>query len=177
MLCKTQVVRNVIENAANIDLPIANAPLYRIDALKWFDACWFTVEVNPSAEAEHTVAIYEDFFKADATPAGRFGIVDSLLVSNADKYVSVLEADGKSPYVWRSGMKHDASSVFELVAAPEPTTKAGQPLDVEPGYVFPFLKSTDIFRGRHRELSKWVIVSQIEFGADTNQLRTTVPKL
>lgn len=181
MLCKTQVARNVIEYASSIALPIANAAIYRIDALRWFDAgvdaCWFTVEVNPATEPDYTVATFEDVFKPEAEPIGRFGIVDSLLVSNVDKYISVRRADGKSPYVWRSGLKHDASSVFELVAGPQPTTKAGAQLDLEPEYVFPFLKSTDIFRGRHRALSKWVIVPQMEFGAETRHLRTTAPKL
>lgn len=181
MLCKTQVARNVIEYASSIALPVANAAIYRIDAMRWFDAgvdaCWFTVEVDPSSETSYTVTSYDDVFEPDGRPVGRFGIVDSLLVSDVDKYVSVRQADGKSPYVWRSGLKHDASSVFELVATPEPTTKSGEVLDLEREYVFPFLKSTDVFRGRHRELSKWVVVPQMEFGADTKHLRTTAPKL
>lgn len=181
MLCKTQVARNVIEYASAIRLPIANAAIYRIDAMRWFeagvDACWFTVGVNLAAEPDYTAATFEDVFKPDVEPTGRFGIVDSLLVSDVDKYYSVREADGESPYVWRSGLKHDASSVFELVARPQPTTKAGIALDLESEYVFPFLKSTDIFRGRHLVLSKWVIVPQMEFGVDTAHLRITAPKL
>ena len=181
MLCKTQVARNVIEYAASIALPIIDAALYRIDASKWFnagvDACWFTVEVDPAAEPDYTVSMHDDIFNPDADPTGRFGIVDSLLVSDVDKYVSVRQADGKSPYVWRSGLKHDASSVFEFVAAPEPTTKSGERLDLESEYVFLFLKSTDIFRGRHRDLSKWVIVPQMMFGVETSHLRVTAPKL
>lgn len=181
MLCKTQVARNVIDYAASIALPISGAALYRIDAMRWFDAgvdaCWFTVLVNPDGEVDYTVAVHDDIFKPDGAPLGRFGIVDALLVSDVDKYEAVREADGKSPYVWRSGLKHDASSVFELVASPKPTTKAGQELDLEAQYVMPFLKSTDIFRGRHRDLTKWVIVPQMEFGAETSHLRVTAPRL
>lgn len=181
MLCKTQVARNVIDYAASIALPIANASIYRIDAMRWFeaavDACWFTIEVSPAAKPDYTVAIHEDVFKPEAEPIGRFGVVDSLLVANVEKYVAVREADGQSPYVWRSGLKHDASKVFELVAAPEPMTKTGQQVDLEPNYVFPLLKCTDIFRGRHREHSKWVVVPQMEFGAATNHLETVAPKL
>ncbi|WP_309306038.1 hypothetical protein [Schaalia dentiphila] len=181
MLCKTQVARNVIEFAASVGLPISHAALYRIDAMKWFnagvDACWFTVEVNPFTNPDYTVVVYEDIFEPNSKPTRRFGVVDSLLVSDVDKYCSVQEADGKSPYVWRSGLKHDASSVFELIAMPEPTTKTGQKLDVEPQYLFPFLKSTDVFRGRHRVLTKWVVLPQLEFGADTNHLRVIAPRL
>ena len=181
MLCKTQVARNVIDYAASIALPIANAAVYRINAMRWFDAavdaCWFTIEVNRAVEPDYTVSMYDDVFKPDAASIGRFGVVDSLLVANVDKYLAVREADGESPYVWRSGLKHDASNVFELVATPQPATKAGQELDLEPEYVFPLLKCTDIFRGRHRDHTKWVIVPQMEFGAATNHLEMTAPKL
>lgn len=181
VLCKTQVARNVIDYAAGIGLPISNAALYRIDALKWFnagvDACWFTVTVNPLANPDYTVAMHKDVFDPDASFEGRFGIVNSRLVSDVDKYIPVSSADGRAPYEWRSGLKHDASNVFELVAAPQPTTKSGVTLDLEPNYVFPLLKSTDIFRGRLRKLRKWVIVPQKEFGADTTHLRVLAPNL
>lgn len=181
MLCKTQVARNVIEYASAHKIPISNAAIYRIDAKRWFnagvDACWFTLEMNTSDTPCYAANIYENIFKPDETPSGRFGVVDSLLVSDVDKYFSVRQADGKSPYVWRSGLKHDASSVFELKATPGPMTKSGDVLDIEPEYIFPLLKSTDVFRGRHRELSKWVIVPQLELGAETSRLRVTAPKL
>lgn len=181
MLCKTQVARNVLEYAASYKIPLINAAIYRIDAKRWFnagvDACWFTLEVNNSSSPNYIAEIYENLFMLEEKPSGCFGVVDSLLVSDIDKYFSVRQADGKSPYVWRSGLKHDASNVFELKATPEPMTKSGEFVDLEPEYIFPFLKSTDVFRGRHRELSKWVVVPQLEFGAETSQLRVTAPKL
>ncbi|WP_406708904.1 hypothetical protein QEV68_05400 [Trueperella pyogenes] len=181
MLCKTQVARNVIEYAERAQLPISNAACYRIDAKKWFgasvDACWFTLESQPQKDPDYTVAVYEDLFNPDSGPISRFGVLDSLLVSDIEKYNTARDADGVSPYEWRSGLKHDASSVFELRATPNPTTKDGEILDLEKDYVYPFLKSTDVFRGRQRELTKWVVVPQLEFGADTSHLRTTAPRL
>ena len=181
MLCKTQVVRNVIEYAARIGLSIFDAAIYRIDAMHWFgagvDACWFTLKMCPNAKADYTVKIFDDIFDEGATSSARFGVVDSRLVSDVDQYLCIREADGKSPYEWRSGLKHDASKVFELIACPQPTTRSGVTLDLEPEYIFPFLKSTDIFRGRHKQLNKWVIVPQMEFGAETSYLRYSAPKL
>ncbi len=180
MLCKTQVARNVVQYAAKAKLPLARASIYRIDAMKWFeagvDACWFVVVMDPAAPRDYTCIVHSD---ANAPSAGdsRFGIVDGLLVSDVDRYLTVRQADGSCPYEWRSGLKHDAAGVFELVATPGPTTKAGQPLDLEDEYVLPFLKSTDVFRGRHRNLSKWVIVPQKTFGADTRTLQHVAPKL
>ncbi len=181
MLCKTQVARNVIAYAASASIPIARSAVYRIDAMKWFDAgvdaCWFTVTVDPRARMDFTTAVHADVFAPEQPALSRFGVIDGLMVSDVGRYDSVKIADGACPYEWRSGLKHDASSVFELVAAPRPTTKAGIALDLESEFVYPFLKSTDIFRGRHRVLSKWVIVPQKTFGADTEGLRHTAPKL
>ncbi len=181
MLCKTQVARNVIDHASTAGLPLVDAAIYRINAMKWFnagvDACWFTLRVDSRGEPDYTVAVYGDVFDPYVEPQGRFGVVNSRLVSDVDRYMLVHAADGKSPYEWRSGLKHDASRVFELIASPAPTTKTGQILDLEADYVYPFLKSTDIYRGRHRELSKWVIVPQKEFGAETNHVSVTAPHL
>lgn len=181
MLCKTQVARNVIDYAASIDLPVTNSAIYRIDAMSWFnagvDACWFTVRIDPAADREYSVDVFDDVFNLDASPTNRFGVVGGQMVSDIAKYESVRAADGKSPLTWRSGLKHDASFVFELKATPEPTTKEGEVLSLETEYVYPLLKSTDIFRGRYQTLSKWVIVPQLSFGAETKHLEQVAPNL
>ncbi|WP_165164391.1 SAM-dependent DNA methyltransferase [Corynebacterium qintianiae] len=181
MLCKTQVARNVIEHAHQVGIKINGSGIYPIDAKKWFnagvDACFFVVSVDPHAPASYHANIYGDLFDPGENPAKALGVVDGVMVSNVQRYAEVRQADGTSPYTWRSGLKHDASKVFELKAAPEPTTKAGEVLDIEEQYLYPFLKSTDIFRGRHRELTKWVIVPQMKFGENTNHLEHTAPRL
>jgi methylase of polypeptide subunit release factors len=180
MLCKTHVARNVIEHAWRSGLPMSSASLYKIDAMRWFgagvDACWFVTSVDRNArQGEHIAQVFDSL---DAlTPTHRFGVVKNRWVSNADKYAATMSADGQSPYEWRSGLKHDAASVFELVAVPTPSTKAGDPVDVESEYLFPLIKCTDVFRGRHDELTKWVIVPQRKFGDETRHLRHTAPKL
>jgi hypothetical protein len=98
------------------------------------------------------------------------------MVSDVDQYASVREGDGECPYEWRSGLKHDAAGVFELVAAPAPTTQHGTQLDLEPDCLLPLLKSTDVFRGRHRDLARWVIVPQRSLGEDTSSLKRRAPK-
>lgn len=181
MLCKSQVARNVLTYAAESNVPVAGGDLYRIDAMKWFgaavDACWFVLTVDPVFSPDYTVNVYDDIFKAHTAPVSRFGMVDGAFVSNVDKYAAVRVADGESPYVWRSGLKHDASAVFELKATPTPETRAGEPVDVEDEYLFPLLKGTDVFRGRERDLKRWVVVPQKQFGDETSHLQHTAPKL
>jgi hypothetical protein len=181
MLCKTQVARNVITYAASAGFPLIGSALYRIDAMKWFgagvDACWFVVNGNPRATPNYTTVVHSDVFAPERPAVSKFGVVNGLMVSNIHRYEAVRVADGTCPFEWRSGIKHDASDVFELVAGSQPTTKAGVALNLEPDYVFPFLKSTDIFRGRHRALSKWVIIPQMKFGAETDSLQHRAPNL
>lgn len=181
MLCKTQVARNVIEYAASARLPIFSSSIHRIDAVKWFgagvDACWFTVQMDASVPPSYTCTIHSDLFEDDDDGQSQFGVIDGRLVSDVVRYESVRSADGRSPYEWRSGLKHDAASVFELAASPAPTSSDGKMLDLEPEFVFPLLKSTDVFRGRHRELSRWVIVPQQAFGVETNSLAWRAPML
>lgn len=180
MLCKTHVARSVIAYAYWANIPVSNSSIHRIDAKKWFnagvDACWFVLEIDPNRPRNYTTAAFETLDDSNLTPP-RFGIVDGKMVANVDKYQAVRLADGTSPYEWRSGLKHDASAVFELEATPQPATQNGERLDLEVEYVFPFLKCTDIRRGRHTTLSKWVIVPQPTFGAETAQLRHIAPKL
>jgi len=181
MLCKTQVARNVIEYAAAAGLPVHGSELYRIDAMRWFgagvDAGWLVIHVDPAAEPAYTTALHADLFAPDPALVTRFGVVDGRMVADVDRYAAVHAADGRCPYEWRSGLKHDAAGVFELVATPDPTTRAGERIDLEPDYVLPLVKSTDVFRGRHRELSRWVIVPQRTLGAETATLEHRAPRL
>lgn len=179
MLCKTQVARNVIEYAAAARLPVHGSELYRIDAMRWFgagvDACWLVVHVDPAAVPAYTTTVHADLF--DPQPGTRFGVVDGRMVADVDRYAAVRAADGACPYEWRSGLKHDAAGVFELAATPGPTTRAGEALELEPDYVLPLVKSTDLFRGRHRDLARWVIVPQRTLGAETATLEQRAPQL
>lgn len=177
LLCKTQVARNVLEYCAQFKLPITGASLHMIDAKKWFnvavDACLFTIEVG-TGPTSYACNLYETL--ASATPSRQFGIVEGRLVADIRAYQQGRQVDGSCPLEWRQGMKHDAAAVMELVHEDGPTTRAGQKVDVENGYIYPLLKCTDVFRNR-LGLSKWVIVPQKSLAEDTQQLAHVAPKL
>lgn len=183
MLCKTQVARNVIDYCAQNSIGVTGASVHQIDALQWFgasvDACWFTLEIQPGEPGNYSVKHFNSVTEAQLHSPKRFGIVNGRMVSDIEKYRKVAAADGESRHVWRSGMKHDAARIFEL-SGESPTslhTKAGEKVDIETEHVFPLLKSTDVFRGRHNEITKWVVVPQLKFGDDTAGLKQTAPKL
>lgn len=180
MLCKTQVARNILQVAKSLGLSLSGSEIYPIDSKKWFkasvDACWFIVAVDPAFASNYSASVFSDLFDEELSPVKHIGFVNDLFVSDIEEYDASAVLDGTSPFVWRSGLKHDASAVFELKASPEPISRSGISPNIEDGYIFPLLKSTDIYRSR-LELRNWVVVPQKVFGAETRQLEHIAPNL
>lgn len=173
MLCKTQVARNAMEFAARNSLPIINSSIHRIDAKYWFnagvDACWFMITSDPEKESSYITDVY-DSIDYEASVVTRFGVVSGRMVSNVDAYKSYCDGDDKCPYEWRSGLKHDASKVFELKSESGMAVSSfGDQFEPDGKYVLPLMKSTDVFRGKPS--TKYVIVPQRTFGGNDEQLR------
>lgn len=180
LLCKTSVARNVLTYAAQHALPIKSASLYRIDAKEWFgtsvDACLFVVDVR-NGGSNYTCRSYPSL-TARAEEGCTMGVIDGRLVSDADAYEETKLVDGVSPVEWRQGIKHDASSVMELESDGAGLfTKGGETLDLEPAYVFPMLKGTDVFRGRTVANGRRMIVTQRSLQDDPRTLSRTAPRL
>ncbi|OZC89893.1 SAM-dependent methyltransferase [Rhodococcus sp. 06-412-2C] len=178
MICKTQVARNVLLHCAQQQLPVTGSSLRIIDAKKWFDAgvdaCWFTVELGPG-EADYTAQTYPSIDVSQ--PDYRLGVVDGQLVANVDAYQRSKQFDGASPLTWRQGIKHDAAGVMELIENNGPRNKLGIGVDIEPDYLFPLFKCTDVYRDKLDSASRWMIVPQSHTGDDTELLAPTAPKL
>lgn len=178
LLCKTAVARNVLQFARDAALPISRASIRKIDAKKWFgvsvDACLFYVEINRE----------EICYKADVFPSlqaeepeNTIGFVNNRLVANVKEHERSAFADGVCPVTWRQGLKHDAASVMELDCddAGNFRNKLGEFVDVEPEYVYPLLKSSDL--AHQIAAQKFVIVTQKRLGESTNQLKWSAPRL
>lgn len=178
LLCKTQVARNVIAFCAENRLPMDGASLYLIDSMRWFgaavDAGLFIVKVRSAAE-NYVCELYADL-DADR-PLRSFGMVDGKMVSDVAGYVHTNNGDGSSHLEWRQGIKHDATQVMELIEDNGPRKKSGEPVHIEPSYLYPLLKSTDIFRARTTVLSKWMVVPQRSLAESTTPLEVAAPQL
>ena len=108
---------------------------------------------------------------------GQVGIARGELVSDAKGYQMYSTLDGQERHKWRSGIKHDASAVMELEIKDESYyNKLNEICEIEPDYVFPFLKSSDLANSRifpHR----YVVVPQFRTNDDTSLLQRSAPKL
>ncbi len=85
------------------------------------------------------------------------------------------EPDGD--YSWRSGVKHDCAAVMELrVAEGRWRNKLGEPVDIEPTYLYPMLKSSEIAAGRTKCPANGMIVTQSAVNAPTDTIQDLAPK-
>lgn len=180
LLCKTSVARNVLQFAFEANLPIRNASIRKIDAKKWFgaavDACLFCLEVGPG-EPDYAATVYDDLFTNE--PASITGIVGKQLVTDVLAYQRVASIDGVSPVTWRQGLKHDAASVMELSCDNQGNlhNKAGERVVVESDYIYPLLKSSDLFNDADLHPHRAIIVPQTRLGENTWALKQAAPRL
>ena len=177
MLCKTATARKFLRYAWQNDGRIATAALYRIDAAEHFDAsvdaCLLYLRTGASGPQEADI-----FPTLSATePVSRIGLAGEELVADIRAYRALRHLEGLSPFRWRSGVKHDCAAIMELVRmADGGVGKAdGQRLDLEPDYLFPMLKCSDLANGR-TIASRLVIVTQRFVGDDTAGIANAAPR-
>lgn len=178
LLCKTLVARNVLEYAARASLPLSNAGIYVIDARLWFgasvDACLFVFDIAQGTAYE--ACLYPSL--SAAAPSGVMRVEAGKLVGDASEYNRARIVEGQSPFEWRQGVKHDAAAVMELSRRENGVFEngLGESVDVEPPWVFPLLKSSDVFNGRVTD-ARGILITQTALTDDTASLRRKAPRL
>ena len=176
MLCKTGTARKLLRFAWQNDGRIATAALHRIDAKKHFgasvDACLLLATTGEAGPAE--AKVFDNL--AAKRPATTLGLVGQDLVFNIQTYRRMKHLEGLSPYQWRSGVKHDCASVMELWAEGRTLhNKLGEEVCIEPDYLFPFLKCSDLANLR-LEPERFVVVPQQRIGDDTSIIEAKAPR-
>lgn len=135
MLCKLSVARNLLRDGYRV------REVWPVDARRWFGV---------SVEAGLLVL-------DPAAPIGRcqvggrvWGVVDGVLVDDLEAWERSRHLIGRGP-TWRSGVKHDAARVLEILAG---RNGLGEEVDVEEEALWPYLKGGDLHAGRpaHRRL-------------------------
>ena len=177
MLCKTAVARKVLVYAWQNKLTVASSSLHRLNAQQHFgaavDACLLLIETHPAGRSNEC-RVY-DSLDPELPPSGLFGLRDEILVANVNLYERWKGLVGTGLKGWRSGIKHDASKVFELhLNNGNLTNGLGEYVDVEPEVLFPLLKSSDLVA--HRAPRRWLVVPQNKVEQDTNHLQADAPR-
>lgn len=179
MLVKTAVARKIIAHAERMGLGVRYAAIYGIDAKRHFnaavDACLLVMRFT--GERSVSALDYDVFPSLDRTQeVRRVGHRQGMVVGDLALFERNAEFLGNSPQKWRSGVKHDASSVMEFdYIDGQLRNGLGDVVDIEPEYLYPLMKGSDIGSGREwRE--KYVLVTQTKPGDDTSPIQHRAPR-
>lgn len=178
MLCKTTVARKVLRRAWKKGLHFNNADVYLIDAQKHFgvavDAGLLVVTGSPK---DKTCDCRVHRSLPGQEVSSLFGYRQNTLVANLSLFEQHKNLWGLDGYKWRSGIKHDCAKVLELI--PENSryrNTLGQHVLLEPDYLYPMLKSSDLARPGQPKPIRWMLVTQHHIGEDTSLIRRISPK-
>lgn len=178
VLCKTATARKVLSHAWRQSFQIARADLYRIDAAKYFgaavDACWLVVEM---ARGGHSVECGDHIELNFAAPSQSFGFRDDSLIADLSAYDDCKHLIAEKPFAWRSGIKHDCARALELERDGDVFRNGlGEKVELEPEYLYPMLKSSEVAADGEVVPRRWMLVTQQSVGEETRAIRHLAPK-
>ena len=177
MMLKTAVARKILSYVEKNKISCYYSEIIEVDARKEFnasvDACFFIMRIDPKKQPSYDYKVFDSF--SDET--GRLcGHRQGYLVSDIKTFEKYYHFISTPPQKWRSGMKHDASSVMELKFNNGLLINGyNEVVDIESDLVFPLLKGSRIGSGKGWD-GRFVIVTQELVGADTSYIELKYPK-
>lgn len=177
MICKTATARKVLRYAWRNGLRLGQSSIHLVDAAHFFgvsvDACLLLVHTGIPAQS-HQATIYSGF--GFSTPIQTIGMVNGDLVSDVEAFQELRDLDGIEYRKWRSGVKHDASKVMELEKVLDGYRNGlGETWLLEPNFLYPLLKSSDLANGRLVP-QRYVLITQEQISDRTDSIAATAPK-
>lgn len=175
LLVKNSVIKNILYRQHSRPRTINNIRQGNFDAKKEFNvsvaASLFECQIGGNYECQCTLY---NFYTQQISKT--FGWVNNAFVSDVQAYSKTSMLDGRSPLIWRSGIKHDCSKVMEL-SLKDSIYMNGlkETVDVDEETIFPLLKSSDIGKGM-KGVRKYMILPQMNVSEDTAVLKQKDPK-
>jgi len=175
-LVKNSVVKNILHNQWQSKHQIGNIRKLNIDAKKEFnvsvDACLFLSNFNLTPEY---ICQEIDFYTQEEIT--EFGWHKDKFVYSISDYNKAENLDGKSPFVWRQGMKHDCSKIMELDRFNAHFINGfKQEVSPEKNLLYGLLKSSDLKDEVIDSYRKTTIVTQKKVGQDTSYIKKNIHK-
>ncbi len=174
-LIKNSVVKNLVFDQRRNRFRIGRMEKLNIDAKKEFntsvDACLFLSALN--REPELSCRELDFYTGREQTVFGWTG--DHFVYAIAD-YKRAKDIEGKSPFTWRQGIKHDCAKVMELESC-NGHFKNGlnRKLEIEPDLVYGLLKSADLKEREAGSYRKRTIITQRKIGQETSYIKRDYP--
>lgn len=174
-LIKNSVVKNLIYDQKQNKFRIGQTENLNIDSKKEFNvsvnACLFLTHLN--CEPELTCTAF-DFYTKDKLTT--FGWYKDKFVYSVQDYDESSIVDGKSTFIWRSGVKHDCSKVMELEQVNGHFKNAlGEEINLENNLTYGLLKSSDLKEDKTNSFRKLTIITQKKIGQETKYIKDKYP--
>jgi len=178
MLCKTSVARKLLSHLHSRNLNLAYCATYKIDAKKYFDA---TVEACllfcrfDSSSKNYCCNVFSSLTNSEQY---QIGYRNNILIKDITTFENLSQLYGvNSEIKWRSGIKHDCSSIMEFRKIGNAFINGiGEVVELEETYLFPLLKGSDVAQSRTETTDKYVLVTQRFIGQPTDSIRDLAPK-
>jgi methylase of polypeptide subunit release factors len=179
MLVKNVVARKLLYHCWKRGYSLSEASMFSIDAPAHFnaavDASLITLRFG-LVRSSPTARVYGQLSLA-IPPIATIALVAETVVADLDAYEQTKHLNGSSMLKWRSGIKHDCSRVMELRHEGQRFRNGlGQIVDLEPDYLFPMLKSSQVARGARDTGTRWMLVPQRRIGQSTTEIAERAPK-
>jgi hypothetical protein len=160
-------------------LSITASDLFLIDAMTHFgaavDASLFVLRFGPDS-GEAIANVYAQLSRV-ISPVARIGIAGDSIIADIDSFNRTKHLAGPGTLMWRSGVKHDCSKVMELQEhGDELRNGLGELVHIEPDYLYPMLKTSDVANGKVHHPKRWMIVPQRRIGDSTDQIEADAPR-
>lgn len=175
-LCKVSVAKKIMNRLWKNNFFYKSAEIYPIDSKKYFsaavDACLFYLDCSEKHKVSE-LTVFESIENPIENHTS--GFYSGIYFEDLSKKYS-LEIYGKSPFVWRNGVKHDCSKVMELtITNGQLQNGYKESLDIEEDLVFPFLKSSDLVKEKFTD-NRRILITQKFINEPTDYIQSKYPK-
>jgi hypothetical protein len=177
-LVKTSVARKVFSFICRNNLSIGNFLIKEIDAKKYFnvnvDACMFYAEGIIENENNKICPVFSSL--SSEKPYKIMGLSKAKLVSDIKAYKALKDIDSQSEFNWRSGVKHDCSSVMEFVLKNNVLVNGlNEGVSLPDDFIYPMYKSSNISKETLSPPVKYMLITQKKIGNDTKFIKKISP--
>lgn len=178
-LVKNIVIKNLINDQFQNKYRIGEMIQFSFDAKKEFnvsaDASLFFCKLNTNTSFQ---CLRKSIYSEDNNSDNYFGFVEEKFVSNVKSYDRYKKYDGKSPLIWRSGVKHDCSKIMDLEKINgHYLNQLSEEIELEGDIVYGLLKSSDLKNIVIDNTRKHTIITQKKIGEDTSYIRKQFPNI
>lgn len=178
MLCKTSTARKLLNYLHSQKLNLAECATYTIDAKKYFDANVDACLLVCKFDAHSENYFCDVFSSLESSECHRIGYHNNLLVKDIDAFSNLSDLYAvDSGTKWRSGVKHDCSSVMEFRKIDDYfVNKLGEVADIEETYLFPMIKGSGVAQNRINATNRYMLITQKFIGESTENIQIIAPK-